>query len=201
MIDTSTARYIGPELSDAEIIEQLPADYLAFLRQMNGCVLFGGGLHIRGCVQHPDWHSLQRAWTGQDRLSALYPAVQSDDIPFAQDCFGDQFLLRSNVVFRLRGETGEVESLGIGWTEFLTAAAADPIEFLLLQLLEGFKIEGGTLEPGQLLNVYPPLCTQEANNGVSLKAIPALEQIRFLADFASQIAGVQDGSRIQIVVE
>jgi hypothetical protein len=65
---------------------------------------------------------------------------------------------------------------------------SDPIEYLSLQPLFQFQNEGGSLQPGQLLSVYPPFCTKESANGVSLKAIPTLERITFLADFAGQIS-------------
>jgi hypothetical protein len=48
MIDLSTAKYIGPEVTDQEILDRLPADYRNFLGQVNGCDLLDGGLHIRG---------------------------------------------------------------------------------------------------------------------------------------------------------
>jgi hypothetical protein len=48
----------------------------------------------------------------------MYSEVKIDDFPFAQDYLGDQFLLRSGSVLRLRDETGEVEDLAIGWREF-----------------------------------------------------------------------------------
>lgn len=71
-------------------------------------------INIRGASANPDWHSLRRVWIGEDCLSQLYPDVNDDDVPFAQDCLGDQFLLRSESVLRLHGETGEVEDLAIG---------------------------------------------------------------------------------------
>jgi hypothetical protein len=127
--------------------------------------------------------------------------VNAEDVPFAQDCLGDQFLLRSKFVLRLRGETGEVEDLAVGWREFFSAAGANPKEFLSLQLLECFKSDGASLEPGQLLNVYPPLCTRESANGVSLKAIPVPQRIRFLADLAAQIGSLSDGSKIRMIIQ
>jgi hypothetical protein len=193
--------YIGRDVTDQEIFDRLPGDYRSFLGQMNGCILFNGGLHIRGCANDPDWHSLRRVWIGDDRLSALYPAVHADDVPFAQDCFGNQFLLRSNSIFRLDGETGDIENLEIGWQEFFKGAIADPTKVLSLQLFERFKIDGGSLDPGQLLSVYPPLCTKETANGVSMKATPMFERIKFLADFAAQIASAPDGSKIRFVVK
>jgi hypothetical protein len=127
--------------------------------------------------------------------------VNADDVPFAQDYLGDQFLLRPKSVLRLRGETGEVEDLAVGWREFFRRLLPNPNEFLSLQLLERFRSEGSSLEPGQLLSVYPPLCTRESANGVSLKAIPAPERIRFLADLAAQIGSLSDGSKIRMIIQ
>lgn len=201
MIGLSTASFVGQPPDDDLIMARLPRDYAEFLWSVNGCVVFGGGLHIRGSTKDPDWHSLQRIWIGDNRLSALYPAVKADDIPFAQDCLGDQFLLRSKSVFRLSGETGDLEDLGLGWQGFFTAAAANPVEFLSLQLLEQFKRDGGSLGPGQLLSVYPPLCIKESVSGVSLRAISAVDRIGFLADLAAQISTLPNGTQVRFRVE
>ena len=201
MVGLMTASFVGEQPDDNMVLAKLPRDYSEFLHSINGCVVFGGGLHIRGASATPDWHSLGRVWIGDDRLSQMYPVLSADDIPFAQDCFGDQFLLRSESVVRLHGETGEVEDLAIGWREFLKAVVADPIENLSLQLLEHFRSQGGSLQPGQILSVYPPFCSEESANGVSLKPVPALERIRYLADFAAQISNLSNGSRIRMVLE
>lgn len=201
MVGLSTASFVGGTPDDGVVLVKLPRDYRNFLHSINGCVVFGGGLHIRGASTQPDWHSLGRVWMGEDSLSEMYSEVSADYVPFAQDCLGNQFLLRSDSVLKLHGETGEVEDLRIGWREFFTTTAANPNRFLTLQHLDRFKSEGGSLDPGQLLSVYPPLCTTESANGVSLRAIPAMQRIRFLADFAAQIAGLSDGSKIRIIVE
>ena len=74
----------------------------------------------------------------------------------------------------------------------LTLAGAYP----LLQL----ETEGGTLRPGQLISAYPPFCTKEAADGVSLRAVPALELNRFHADFARQLAALPEGRRFVVKV-
>lgn len=200
MVGLSTASFVGSPADDSLILARLPRDYAEFLQSLNGCIVFDGGLHIRGASDQPDWHSLRRVWIGEDRLSEKYPKVRTDDVPFAQDCVGDQFLIRSGSVLRLDGETGEIDDLGVGWREFFFAAAANPIKYLSLEFLEHFRNEGGCLEPGQLLSVLPPFCTEESANGVSLRAISALERIRFLADFAAQITGLSSGSKIRLIV-
>lgn len=49
-----------------------------------------------------------------------------------------------------------------------------------------FEREGNRLEPGQVLQAYPPCCTKEAANGVSLRATSAVEAFAYLAEFSRQ---------------
>ena len=116
-------------------------------------------------------------------------------MPFAEDCLGDQFLLRNSEVWHLAAETGELESLRIGLKEFFDAVASDPVEFLSLHPLMQFQDEGGILDPGQLLAAYPPFCTTESANGVVLRAIPTSERRQFLANLAAQLRGMPDGTQ------
>jgi hypothetical protein len=192
--------YRASEITDQEIFYAVPAEYQHLLEQMNGCVLFDGGLHIRGAVESPDWHSLRKVWRGDLALSKLFPAVEESDVPFAQDCLGDQFLLRSGTVYKLYGESGDLESLAMDFEAFLDNARANPVEFLSLEPLLRFIADGGRLKPGQLLNAYPPFIMKEAANGVSLKAVSMVEQISFLADLAKQIGELSEGSELRIKV-
>lgn len=189
MTGLATASFIGPPAQDHIIMTRLPREYASLLRLINGYVVYGGGLHVRGVCNSPAWHSLERAWNGDDSLQALYASVKPNDIPFGQDCLGDQFLIRSGSVWRLNGETGETENLELDWRAFLSAASADPTGFLSLQPLEQFQREGRELQPGELLSVYPPFCTKESAAGASLNAVPAQDRIRFLAGFAARIDG------------
>ena len=200
MMDLTRASFIGPKQTNLRELDDLPLELRTLLTVANGFVVFDGGLHVRGVCDKPDWHSLRRVWIGTDALSSLYPKVRSDDIPFAQDFLGDQFLLRDGLVVRLYGETGETKEIGIGLEVFLDSVAEDPEGVLSLNLLRQFQSDGRSLEPGRLLNVYPPLCLHESGQGVSLRPIPALERIRFLADFARQIGGLPEGAIIRIQV-
>lgn len=104
--------YVGPEPDDVELLARLPADLRRFLTQTNGLVACGGGVHIRGASTEPTWHSLRHVWVGPQAFHQRYPAVEADDIPFAQDAVGDQWLLREAQVVRLEAETGDIEPLG-----------------------------------------------------------------------------------------
>lgn len=146
----------------------------------------------------PTWHSLRAAWLDENAFHRHYAALRTDDVPFAQDCLGDQFLLRSGEVIRLRGETGELSKIGMGLHDFLAAVQADPVGFLSLQPLLRFQSEGGTLQPGQLLSAAPPFCCLESGADVSLRAVAALDRQAFLVDFSKEIADVPDGGKIRI---
>lgn len=190
--------YSGSDVTDHEIYDAVPGEYQHLLKRMNGCILFDGGLHIRGAVESPEWHSLRKVWRGELALSKLFRAVKKTDVPVAQDCLGDQFLLRSGIVHELTAESGKVETLEMGLEAFIENACANPVEFLSLQPLLKFMADGGRMKPGQLLNAYPPYIMKEAATSVSLKAIPMFEQISFLADLARQLSGIPEGSRVRI---
>jgi len=191
--------YIGPPIDDTETLMRLPKDLRNTLQNQNGLILEGGGFHVRGACLTPDWHSLRAAWEGEFSLHRLFPQVDESDIPIAEDCFGDQFLLRGGHVLQLFGETGQIKDTENSWEEFIESVNANPVEFLQLQWLEHFRNEGGLLSPGALLSVYPPFVSKECVNP-SLRPVPALELRSALADFARQIQNVEDGQEIKIKV-
>lgn len=189
--------YRGPALDDRDILARLPASLASLLEQINGFVLLRGGLHLRGACCAPSWHSLRFAWEGSAAFCSLYPSVLPTDVPFAEDCLGDQFLLRGEVVHLLACETGELESLDLRLRDFLQAAQDDPLEVLGLQPLQRFIAENGRgLEPGELLAAYPPYCFKEAADGVHIAAIPAEERRRFLAHLAQELNELPEGATL-----
>lgn len=189
--------YTGPPFDDAELLNELPPELAALLLDENGFIAVRGGLHIRGACRDPVWHSLRAAWLGDESVAARYPSVRPGDIPFGQDALGDQFLLRDGIVHRLTGDTGQLESLEVNLTEFISRATADPVEYLALQPLLRFEEKGGRLAPGQLLNVYPPYCLNTPAER-SFRAIAAEEHLRYLAQFAKEIRDLPEGTPVEI---
>ena len=193
--------YRGPALDDRGLLDLLPRDLRALLEQTNGAVLFSGGLHIRGAALVPEWHSLRRAWLSGDSIHHAYPGVSESDVPFAQDCVGDQFLLRNGEVVRLLAEDGAFEPLGVDLSAFLDAARSDPLEYLRLHPLVRFMQEGGRLSPGQILVAYPPFIAAESAEGqCALRAVAADDAIRFHRDLARELRDVPDGAKMVIRV-
>lgn len=200
-MELSNITYQGPSFQvDPEVEALLPDNLLALLQQINGFIQFGGGLHVRGLCDEPNWHSLRSALFGENAIHKLYPAVATTDVPFAQDCVADQYLLRERQVLKLHAETGELECLGLSLGAFLSASSNEPIGFLGLEPLLQIQEQGQYLAPGQVIHVYPPFCTKEAQNGVSLKPVSTVEAMAFLSGFSKQINALDNGNTIEFQI-
>lgn len=202
IMELSNITFAGPEYKEGfEIESLLPDNLVSILKQINGFIQFSGGLHVRGICKEPKWHSIEYALNGKSSIHALFDEVKETDIPFAQDCVADQYLLRNGEVIKLHSETGEIEALNFGLASFFAEVSGNPIEFLGLEPLMQLHNENIALNPGQVIHVYPPFCTKQASNGVSLKPVDALEAHSYLAKSSSQIGSMPDGEVIKFNVE
>lgn len=190
--------YQGPALETPEKLQELPGELIELLWQINGFVAYAGGLHLRGMVDEPGWHSFERFCSGEMALHRLFPAVEERDLPFAQDFLGNQFLLRDGAVWKLRADTGRTRNLGVDVAGFLGAVREDPIGYLELELLAEYHQMHGALQPGELVHTMPPLCMRRDDKKLALKSAPADNAIGFLADFSRQIAEVPDGEEVNL---
>ena len=189
--------YTGGELTDLVTLARLPVYLQTFLRAQNGVVAYFGGLHLRGCVAAPGWHSLAAVWQGERALWRTYGELKKSDVPFGQDCVGNQFLLRGDAVLLLDTETGELADLDVDFKHFLFGAEKFPLDALGMEPLRAFQRAGGVLRPGQLLSLYPPLCIAPYDQSKpAAKAVSVTERLRWLAGFYEQIKNLPDGQPV-----
>jgi len=190
------------EVDASRETRDLPVALAHLLGPVDGLVAIDGGLHILGARSTLPWHDLHELWKGERALSILYDSVYPEDVPFAANCLGDQFLLRGEAVMQLIAETGELAQVDGSLESFLQRCAArDPDIWLGLRYLEQFESENGTLDPARVLLPYPLLVAAESRNGVRLAAVPAHEALDFHASIARRIADLPDGARVKITVE
>jgi hypothetical protein len=198
----SYVTWSGPGIDDPAILQEVPSNLSTLLQEINGFIQFHGGLHVRGACSSPAWHSLRDAWHSERAFHRLYPnRVLTGDVPFAQDFLGNQFLLRDRMVVFLHAETGVAEDLGVGLGSFFKKVEADPVSMLHLEPLLKFQEQGHTLAPGELLAVFPPICTKQAGAGLSSSAVSDSERRTFLARFAEFVSGLPEGSEIDFKLE
>ena len=192
--------YTGGPINDTGTFEILP-DYLQqFYLKQNGLICFDGALHIRGCVQNPIFHSLNEFWFGKHALADLFSSITKNDIPFAQDFLGDQYLIRGNEIIHLQSEFDEIENLRISFEEFIARSIQNTNNFLLTEPLRFYLKSNSKLVPGQLLSVFPPYCI-ETESERHFGAVDAIEHLHYLSDLARQIKIHKDGTSIKFKME
>jgi hypothetical protein len=192
-VDFPGVTWRGDSIDDIEILSEIPSPLVDLLSQINGFILYSGALHVRGASTAPDWHSLRAAWHGRQAFHRLYGSILSTDVPFAQDQFGDQFLIRNGTIIRLAAETGEIESIADNIGTFFDRVRADIVGFLNVGI-------DHPIQPGQLIVAYPPFCCKESGAGASLQPAPAREVISGHADFAKQLSRIPAGGRFTVRV-
>ncbi len=190
--------YIGTAIDDKATYSKLPKELQHILIETNGYIAFGGGFHLRGACSSPDWHSISAFWEGEYALSRLFNNVLSTDIPFAEDCMGDQFIIREGNILKLLAETGDIEDMETNFADFLAEIESNPVDFLLLQPLIQFYSDGGKLEPGESLFVYPPFCTVEASGKIILDPMDSMQLLVAHARMADRLSKLSPGERFDI---
>ncbi len=190
----------GDEIDDISTFNALPKDLQVFYKEVNGLIAYKGGLHIRGCCNEPFWHSIKEIWVGKLAFWKHYPDILDIDVPFAQDCLGDQFLIRNNKVIKLSTESGEVDFLELDLWGFFEEIEKDPVNFLGMHPLIQFSMEGGEWEVGKILSAYPPFVLNQTGE-VSLKAQPIKERLEGLSDLFKKISRLKDGDDVQFIVD
>ncbi len=147
----------GESPVDDGLAARLPEELQDFYRGSNGIIAYNGGLQIRSCTNDSHWNSLGYYWLGEGALHAHYPNLLSSDIPFGQDCVGDQFFLRDESVWLLSAETGDVIDMEASLFEFFDNCIEDPVEYLAMEPLVHHLDMEGALAPGMLVHVVPAL--------------------------------------------
>jgi len=190
--------YEGPPIDDEDVLSRLPKALQDLLRDTNGFISLRGGLHVRGACTAPDWHSLAVAWDGPRAIYCLYPAVSADDIPFAEDCVGDQFLLRDDAVLKLDAELGELQEVTTDLGRFWELAQEAPDELIASGALASDA--GDALIPGHLLQVVPPYCLKSETDR-SARAIDTLVLRDWHASLAQELAELPDGATVRFTLK
>lgn len=159
------------------------SEILKFINALGENWFFNGGFQF--------YTSENEIISKSNKFVKNYKLLSKLDIIFGQDCFGDQYFIRNDLVGHLNGETGEVEFSNLILKDWFKEVKKDPEEILNIDLKQ-------KLEKGFLLFAYPPFCTEEGSRA-TLKAMPEEEVIEFHIDFYKQISNLNDGDKIVFV--
>lgn len=190
--------YTGKPIKDKSVIEHLPEGFQEFLQYANGIVAFDGGICFKGVGEQPVWASLEAVMEGEFALHKQYDDVTETDIPFACDCLGVVYILRSNAVWRLDTENGYLEEQEEDFWDFINNALEDPEDYLDLELLYDHLDEGNLLKPGELFHINPPFSFEESAEGVEVGVVKWEAQMKFLFELNQKLHNTEEGKSIEI---
>ena len=171
------------------------------LEAQNGGFFFGGALHLFGACAAPPWHGLG-AWNDPAAWRARYGALAGGLTFFAEDAFGDQFAYtgRGGEVVSFEAELGRVVPAAPTFRDWIDALVEAPHLVLPIDLVAREAERGRRGGPGQHLFAHPPLFSVEAEQGVTIGVVDALEAMRFRGALAAQIHGLPTGTRVKIEI-
>ncbi len=189
--------YENFEITDRETLGLMAKELKEFYLEQNGIVAFQGGMQFRGCLTSPTYLSIREIWKGKSKLFGTYHKVEEQDIPIAQDAFGDQYLDRDGRIYKLSGETGELENLELSFDEFVREIEQNGIQFLGIEPIYDLEDAGINLKPDQMMNVYPPFMMKSEGQR-SFRPVPTNEQIAFLKSLYLQTKDLDEDQQIRI---
>jgi SMI1/KNR4 family protein SUKH-1 len=172
------------------------------LECMNGGYFFERSLHVFGACADPPWHSLG-AWNSPALWRDAYGEAAEGLVCFAEDAFGDQYAYsgRGGEVVCFEAELGRVVSVAPHFVAWLEGLLEQPEAVLPLDVMRREVETRQPLEPGWQLFAYPPLCTVESRQGVTVGQVDAVEAMRFRGSLALQLRNLPPGARVAIEIE
>jgi len=184
----SNFTYKGPPIDDEDFLKVLPLELNKFLRKFNGFIFEKGLFHLRGVCKYPIWHSLKTALSGFRSIRTFFPILSQKDIPFSQDIYGNQFIIRDDNIFRLDVEKGSLDSLNLSFENFIRKILRKPDDFIDLGIYYEFLKSDETIEPGELINYSPPFSVKQSSGPRSFFAVSAYDQLLYQSQLANSIS-------------
>ncbi|MFC4455290.1 hypothetical protein [Deinococcus sonorensis] len=171
-------------------------ELLAILADRNGFYALEGALHV---LPASAGESGLIHWNSHDLWRGAYGELADGLLFFAQDVFGNQFALREDGVVLFNVETGDQELVATtlaGWAEAVRAEDY----WTGWSLAHAWQVRHGALPVGKRLLPVQLFVLGGTFDIANLRAVGAVDSLRFRGDVARQIKDLPDGGRIHLRV-
>lgn len=162
----------------------------------NGFYALEGAIHLLPAA--PSGLTLS-FWNASGTWRFAYEGLTDGYLFFAQDVFGNPFALHETGVVLFDAETGATESVAptvAGWAE----AVISNDYWSGWSLAHAWQSQYGPLPQGHRLVPTQPFVLGGAFDVSNLKAVPAVEGMRFRGHLATQLRDLPDGAAIQLMM-
>jgi hypothetical protein len=194
----SAARVAVPERVRTEA-GTLANELEHLLTKKNGFFAFESALHVLP-LGTPTKAPTLLQWNAIDMWRDAYGELARDGLFFAEDVFGNQFLVRDQQILSFDAETGETRPVAKsldGWAE----AVLDDYEHLTgYPLAHEWQVKNTPLENGDRLVPKHPFVIGGAYALENLRAMRAERGMRWRGELASQILRLPDGASVTVKI-
>jgi hypothetical protein len=126
----------------------------------------------------------------------------ADGPPFVAESFlGEQYRVVDGIVARWNPETGEQEETDLTLQDWLALVRDDPSAEVPVCLLEDWEAENGRLPPDRHLAPRVPFVLGGGYEVDNLYSLPAVSDLRWRAQIATQIRSLPDGADVRVHVK
>lgn len=178
------------------LLGSLSQDLYEILTVKNGFYAFESALHIFPAsfvCQEMDlakWNSLE-LWRNN------YGSSTEGYLFFAEDIFGNQFLIFNEKIYTFEPETGEIEEVSESFEEW-AKCVLDNYNFLTgFQLAHEWQTSNGVIPVGKRLIPKIPFVLGGKYTVDNLYLLDAVTGMNLRADLAKQIINLKDGEKIK----
>ncbi len=197
----------GPPLSSERArlsrrLQQLAgsADELAeLLRARNGFFAFESALHVFPAGGGNDSIDLE-AWNSSELWRQEYGGHADAMLFFSEDVFGFQFVIKDGRILRFEPETAQLEAMAEDLDTWARTILEDYWAETGYQIAHEWQRANGPLPPGQRLVAKIPFILGGDWSVDNVRAMDAVEAMRFRGALASQLHDLPDGTRVQIEI-
>ena len=171
----------------------------AVLSVKNGFYAFEGALHVFPDTGVPGEYGLDR-WNESKLWRRNYNGMADNIVFFAEDAFGTQFGLHREMIGTFDPETGEFSTMASSVEEWASKVLDDYSFWTGHPVAKEWQIHHGRIEAGMRLVPTIPFVMGGPFEAENVKAVDAVEGMRFRASIAVQIRDVPEGAEIELCV-
>jgi hypothetical protein len=167
------------------------------LTRRNGFFAFEGALHVFPATAAPAEYTLED-WNAPDVWRDAYGHLAEDGLYFAEDVFGNQFLLRDSKVHGFDAETAETTLIADDLEGWAAALLAEYDSLTGYPLAHEWQLRNGPVPAGHRLVPKRPFVIGGGYEVDNLRAVPVVRGMRWRGEIARQLVDLPDGESVKI---
>lgn len=176
---------------------QLADEYARLLQRKNGFFAFESALHFLSASKHAKGYDVQ-SWNDEHGWVAAYGDAVSGCLFFAEDVFGEQFVLKDGAVHRFDPETAKFTAVADSLDEWARVILEDYRTETGYEVAHAWQTQHGPLGLHQRLVPKTPFILGGDYAVDNVMALDAKKGMELRADIWRQIKDLPPGAKVEI---